>query len=89
MFWNEPLTYVISPKSGPVRQMQTLHDARSAMVHDLPPGSTKRPHWLHAGQCLVAASESGSQEDIRMATDALLAALEMEGWMNPARSTAP
>jgi hypothetical protein len=86
MSWDKPLAYVISPKSGPVRQMQTLHDARSAMVHDLPPGSTKRPHWLHAGQRVVAASESGSEEDVRVATDALLAALEAEGWMSTQKS---
>jgi hypothetical protein len=87
MFWNEPLTYVISPKSGPVRQMRTLHDARSALIHDLPSGSTKRQHWLQAGLRVVAASESGAPEDIRAATDALVAALEMEGWMTRSLQT--
>jgi hypothetical protein len=87
MFWDSPLTYVITPKSGPVRAMQTLQDARSAMIHDLPPGSTKRLHWLHAGQRVVAASESGLQEDIRIATDALVAALDAEGWMSRSSKT--
>jgi hypothetical protein len=82
MFSNEALTYVITPKSGPVRQLKTLHDARSALMEDLPPGGTKRSHWLKAGFRVVAASESGSQDDISAATDALLAALETEGWMN-------
>ncbi|MGH6769916.1 MAG: hypothetical protein ACRECO_12950 [Xanthobacteraceae bacterium] len=82
MYWNETLTYVITPKSGPVRQLRTLLDARSALVEDLPAGGTKRPHWLQAGLRVVAASESGLQDDISAATDALLAALEKEGWMN-------
>lgn len=82
MFWNEALTYIITPKSGPVRQLKTLDDAKSALMEDLPAGGTKRPHWLQAGMRVVAASESGSPEDISAATDALLAALETEGWMN-------
>jgi hypothetical protein len=82
MYWNEALTYIITPKSGPVRQLRTLLDARSALVQDLPAGGTRRPHWLAAGLQVVAASESGSDEDISAATDALLAALEAEGWMS-------
>lgn len=83
-FWDKPLAYEITPKSGPVRRMVTLADARSAMIHDLPPGTTKRPHWLSAGMKVVAASESGARSDIRSATDALADALDVEGWLSAA-----
>ena len=66
-----PLSYEIMPKSGPMRRMVTLADVRTAMVYDLPPGTTKQPHWLNAGMLVVAASETGKQGDIRVATDAL------------------
>jgi len=82
VFWDEPLTYEITPKSGPVGRLTTLADVRSAMVHDLAPGSTRRPHWLNAGLLIVAASESGDEDDIRHATDALIDALEVEGWLS-------
>lgn len=84
LFWEKPLSFEISPRSGPVRRLTTLLDARSAMVHDLPPRSTKKPHWLRAGMLLVAASESGAYADIRAATDALADALDAEGWMSVA-----
>ena len=51
--------------------MVTLADVRTAMVYDLPPGTTKQPHWLNAGMLVVAASECGEQGDIRVATDAI------------------
>jgi hypothetical protein len=78
VFWDEPLTYEITPKSGPVRRLTTLADVRSAMVHDMPAESRKRPHWLRAGMLVVAASESGSAADIQTATDALIEALDTE-----------
>jgi hypothetical protein len=81
MFWNASLSYVVTPKSGPVRPMRTLDDAKSALIHDLPPGATKRPHWLQAGFRVVTASESGLPDDIHAATEALVAALEAESWM--------
>jgi hypothetical protein len=82
VYWDKPLSYEISPKSGPVRRMVTLADVRTAMVYDLPPGTTKQPHWLNAGLLVVAASESGKQSDIRVATDALCDALDVEGWLS-------
>ena len=85
VFWDKPLSYEITPKSGPVRRMVTLADVRTAMVYDLPPGTTKQPHWLHAGLLVVAASESGKQSDIRVATDALCDALDVEGWLSARR----
>jgi hypothetical protein len=84
VFWDKPLSYEITPKSGPVRKLVTLADVRSAMVYDLPPGTTKLPHWLNAGLLVVAASESGQPADIRVATDALCDALDTEGWMSAA-----
>ena len=89
LFWDKPLAYEITPKSGPVRRLTTLADVRTAMVHDLQPGATKQPHWLHAGMLLVAASESGSTADIRIATDALIEALDTEGWLSAASKQRP
>jgi len=80
--WDNPLSYEITPRSGPMRRVATLADVRTAMVHDLPPGSTKTPHWLRAGMLLVAAAEDGSLHDVRHATDALVDALDAEGWMS-------
>ena len=84
LFWESPLSYEITPKSGPVRRLVTLADVRTAMVYDLPPGTTKQPHWLNAGMLLVAASESGKMSDIRVATEALTDALDVEGWLSAA-----
>ena len=82
VFWEKPRSYEITPTSGPVRKMATLADVRTAMVYDLPPGTTKQPHWLNAGLLVVAASESGKVSDIRIATDALADALDVEGWLS-------
>jgi hypothetical protein len=84
LFWDKLLAYEIQPKSGPIRRMVTLADVRSAMVYDLPPGTTKQPHWLSAGLLVVAASESGKQSDIHVATDAITDALDTEGWLSAA-----
>jgi hypothetical protein len=89
--WDIPLAYEIMPRSGPMRRLTTLDDVRSAMVHDLPPGSTKKPHWLRAGKMVVAAVEDGaaSPQEMREVTDALVDALDVEGWMDAAPPTAP
>ena len=84
LFWTKALAYEVTPKSGPMRPLVTLADVRSAMIEDLPQGATKRPHWLHAGMLVVAASESGKAGYIRAATDALADALDVEGWMSAA-----
>ena len=59
--------------------------------HNLPPGSTKKPHWLRAGKMVVAAVEDGasSPQEMREVTDALVDALDVEGWMEAAPPTAP
>jgi hypothetical protein len=79
--WNAKLAYLITPKSGPVRAMDTLLDANHAITQDLPVGWLRRPHWGAAGKLLLAAAERGEPEDIAAVTDALLAAIEHEGWM--------
>ena len=86
-FGERPLTYEITPKSGPLRKLATLADVRSALVHDMPAELRKRPHWLRAGMLVVAASESGTAADIRVATDALIEALDAEGWLSSATLT--
>ena len=88
MDWTRELTYTITPKSGPMRSMETLLDANRALSYDLPRGFLKRDHWLAVGELLVHASESGAQADVQKATDELLKAVETEGWMDRAsRST--
>ena len=82
LFWNKPLTYEIKPKSGPLGKLVTLADVRTGMVYDLPRGFTKQPHWLRAGMLLVTASETGTATDVRRATEALIDALEAEGWLS-------
>ena len=89
MNWNKELAYWISPKSGPLRSLGTLLDANHALSQDLPRTFLRRPHWLAAGAFLVQAAESGSDKDIQRATDGLLRAIELEGWMNRVHAAAP
>jgi hypothetical protein len=84
MNWSKELTYTITPKSGPMRGMETLLDANRAISEDLPKGLLKRHHWFSAGALLVRASETGLDADVRKATEALLNAIEREGWMDRA-----
>ena len=85
MFWNKELTYWITPKSGPMRGMATLIDANHALSRDLPSGYLKRVHWTDVANLLVQAAESGHDDDVRIATDELLRAVEQEGWMERVR----
>lgn len=85
--WSKQLTYTITPKSGPMRGMETLLDANRAISEDLPRGFLKRYHWLAAGKLLVHASETGRGADIKRATNELLNAVQREGWMNRGPST--
>jgi hypothetical protein len=82
MYWTSALPYVVTPKSGPMRQLATLEDVRSALIDDLPAELKKAPHWLEAGLLVVEASESGRAGDLRAAADALVNALDAEGWMS-------
>jgi len=88
MYWNRALTYWITPKSGPIRSMETLLDANHALSRDLPRTFLKRPHWLGAGGLLVRAAETGRDKDIRRATDGLVKAIEIEGWMSRVHTAA-
>jgi hypothetical protein len=45
MHWHKQLAYTITPKSEPVRQMETLLDADQALVRDSVTGLT--PGKLH------------------------------------------
>jgi len=84
MHWSKQLAYTITPKSGPMRSMETLLDANRALSNDLPKGFLKRDNWLAAGKLLVHASETGAAADIQRATDELLKVVESEGWMSRA-----
>jgi hypothetical protein len=81
-YWSKSLVFRISPKSGPLRSMETLLDANQAMLRDLPQGFLRRSHWLSAGNLLIQAAESGEDCEIQEATDELLRAIETEGWMS-------
>jgi hypothetical protein len=59
MHWQNERSYTITPKSGPMRRMETLLDANRARVQDLPPGSFKNPPWCLVRNLLVLAAESG------------------------------
>lgn len=65
-----------------MRRMESLLDANHALTSDISPPIKKQFHWLRAGELLVEAAETGSPRSIQAATDALLAALEREGWMS-------
>lgn len=82
LYCNPELAYFITPKSGPMRPLQTLRDASSALLDDIPAKCRRQPHWLHAGRLVLIASETGGADDVLAATDALLNALVVEGWMN-------
>ena len=83
--WSKQLAYTITPKSGPMRRMETMLDANHALTNDLPEGFLKRDHWLAAGKLLVQASETGAEKDVKQATEELVKAIEREGWMSRAR----
>ena len=89
MHWTKQLAYTITPKSGPMRRMETLLDANRAVSNDLPRELFKRDHWLAAGKLLVHASETGAAADIQRATDELLKVIESEGWMSRAPRRRP
>jgi hypothetical protein len=81
MHWQKELAYTITPKSGPMRRMESLLDANRALVQDLPRGLIKTPHWHRVGNLLVHAAESGRAADILEATENLLDEIDRQGWM--------
>lgn len=74
-----------------MRRMETLIDANHALTNDVPRDVRKQKHWLRAGALVVEAAETGTAESIRFATEALVEALELEGWMShgQAKNAAP
>jgi hypothetical protein len=88
MHWHKELAYTITPKSGPVRRMETQLDANRALVQDLSRDLLKKPHWLHVGNLLVLAAESGRPVDIREATEHCCR-LSWQGWMERPISREP
>lgn len=64
-----------------MRALQTLGDASSALLDDITSKCRHQPHWLHAVRLVLVASENGAPAAIQAATDALLNALVVEGWM--------
>ena len=81
MNWNAELAYDVTPKSGPMRAMRTLRDANYALLDDLGAQCRYRGHWSAVGRLLLAAANRGGRLDVMLATDALVMALEAEGWM--------
>ena len=87
--WDTLLTFVIAPKSGPLRKMVRLHDVQQALIADLPSGFLRRAHWLKAGKALVTAAETGKPKDIEWAFESIVAALDEEGWLPQGVSRVP
>ena len=81
MSWNAELAYLVTPKSGPMRAMRTLRDINYALLDDLTPQCRYRRHWFLVGKLLMAAATSEGRLAVMLATDALVMALEVEGWM--------
>ena len=80
-YWYKCFEYPITPKSGPMPQMFSLIHARGAFL-ELPQGFLRRSHWLRAGQALLTASQTGTVIEIQRAFDALVAAVDEEGWLD-------
>jgi hypothetical protein len=72
-----------------LRKMVRLRDAQQALIADLPPGFLRRAHWLKAGKALVTAADTGDSEDIKWAFEAIVAALDNEGWLPQGASREP
>lgn len=85
--WSDPLPFPIVPKSGPMRRMQTLSDMNKALTKNLPFRQLCQPRWQHAARLVVHAATTGMGHDIHSACEAMVEALDLEGWMTaePAR----
>ena len=82
MYWNVQLAFTVTPKSGPLRQMESLRDANHALTQDLPKDFLQRPHWRKAGWSVFHAADTGDDQDIWAATNEMADALDAEGWMD-------
>jgi hypothetical protein len=81
MNWSAELAYFVTPKSGPMRAIRTLHDVNHALLDDLTPQQRYQRHWFIVGRLLLEAVSSKSRLSLMLVTDALVMALEIEGWM--------
>jgi hypothetical protein len=89
-YWDKPWPLAIVPESGPLPLMVSLLDANRALIDKLPKGYLKRAHWLRAGHALLTAAETGESRDIELAFEAIVDALNEEGWLKGSISvTAP
>ena len=84
MPWNVPLAFTVTPKSGPLRQMNTLLDANHALTQDLPKEFLQRSHWWRVGWMICHAANTGDDHDILETTNEIVEMLDLEGWMSPA-----
>ena len=58
-----------------------------SIIDDLSPQSRYRRHWFIIGRLLLAAASSEARLAVMLATDALVMALELEGWMTQQQRT--
>lgn len=84
MRWTAELAYQVTPKSGPLRPMRTVVEAARTLVDDLPLSHRRRPYWMSVRRLILKAAATGAPLDIQLATDSLVCALEVEGWMTRA-----
>jgi len=82
--WLDPLPFPILPKSGPMRPMQTISQMNRALTKDLPFRLLCQPYWQHAARLVVHSATTGLADDIQSACDAVVEALDREGWMTAA-----
>jgi hypothetical protein len=84
MNYARSLSFPITPKSGPVPPMQTLQDASRAITAFLPRELMRQRHWLRAGWAVRQAAQAPDPAEplILEATEALVSALDIEGWMS-------
>lgn len=85
MSWHKSLAFPVTPKSGPLRRMESLLDANQALTRDLPKRYLQRSHWWKAGWLVFQAAETGAADDIWDATNLIADALDQEGWMELVR----
>src|SRR3954454_12360158 len=84
--WSEPFPCPIAPKSGPMRRMETLSQMNKALTKDLPFKQLCQPRWQQAARLVVHAAATGMGEDIHSACEAVVEALDNEGWMTAERA---
>lgn len=82
MRWESELTFFVTPKSGPMRPMRTLRELNLAMLDDLTFRDRQRAHWVRVRRLLLVAADTGSAIDVRLVTEALIRAVEAEGWLD-------